>query len=186
MFEVRQRFSALRLVCLLSLAVFTAGLLSCADVSPGEEPETAAAASEVVITADSIAKLAPGEKLIVDRSSDTAYTFDFSAAPIDFSRIAIRTEGGHAVAMDRWLSSSEHGAKLLAAPNRAFRLAGKKQSLQGLPSLKERNVKLLQQNVWVCVYVYIVYTVEVCDEYGCYTVTVEYLEVECEDDGTEP
>jgi hypothetical protein len=184
MFDIRQRFSALRLVCLLS--VFTVGMLSCTDVSPGEEPETAAAASEVVITADSIAKLAPGEKLIVDRSSDTAYTFDFAAAPIDFSRIAIRTGDGREVAMDRWLSSSEHGAKLLAAPNRAFRLAGKKQSLQGLPSLTERNVKLLQQNVWVCRYLYIFITAEICDAYGCYTVTIEYLEIECGDDGTEP
>ena len=73
MVEIKQRFSAFRLVCLLSLAVLTVGLTSCHAISSDEESE-AAETSEVVITADSIAKLAPGEKLVIDRSHDKAYT----------------------------------------------------------------------------------------------------------------
>jgi len=187
-------FSPVRQFHLIALAVFTVGVASCQAVVPDEAPAPAATqAREVVITSDTIANLAPGQKLVVDRSGDTAYTFDFAAAPIDFSRVAMRLPGGHEVAMDTWLNSSAYGKKLLDSPNRVFRLAAEKQSLKSLPSLERRNPKLIDQlvqNVWVCdVTITVVeYEILICVDDVCYYEYGQVIEVEvvCYDDGSEP
>jgi hypothetical protein len=195
--DTKRRPSASRSLYLIPLAMFIIGLASCHAVSSDEESGSGAPvqAHEVVITADSVAQLAPGQKLSIDPIHDTAYTFDFSAAPIDFSRISMLMQDGHEVAMDKWLNGSEYGKKLLASPNRTFRLGPTKQSMQGLPSLKERNAKLLQklvENVLVCDVTVTVIDIEVdvFDADGNYlgSVFVEIVEVDvvCYDDGTEP
>jgi hypothetical protein len=71
-----------------------------------------------LVTADSLAHLAPGERLAVDRESTS---FDFSAAPIDWSRIDLVDHRGGTVAMDRLLAAPG-AAPLLASSDRTFRV----------------------------------------------------------------
>jgi hypothetical protein len=84
--------------------------------------------ASIVITAATIDKLAPGERLTVDLRLATVYTFDYANRPIDWSRISLITERGESMTMDKWLTgfsstvNKNYGATL---PSAQLRLLGK-------------------------------------------------------------
>jgi hypothetical protein len=110
-----------------------AGLQGCAN-STSDDGSNAEAVGQQLITADTIAGLKSGEQLVLDqREKGVAYTFDFSKAPIDFSRITLLNNDGAAQPMDKWLSAvKESGRDLLAARDHKFRLSSSAQSFEDL------------------------------------------------------
>lgn len=160
----RIRSLASVLVPLAIALLFSIGGLSCTDLSEDEPTVSAVHENEIVITAESLAALAPGERLLLDQMDTHVYTFDFSKAEIDFSRIDMLTKEGKTVPMDRWLSS-EQGKKKLQSPTRSFRVTNNGKLLQAMPRIDTSRVEKRQvaMNVWVCVYTYI--HVIVCEYY---------------------
>jgi hypothetical protein len=77
---------------------------------------------EVVITADTLAQLPSGERLRLERQGDDSISFDFSKAPIDWSRIDVVTRSGRTLAMSE-LFAVKDAQVALHGPERAFRLA---------------------------------------------------------------
>ena len=75
-----------------------------------------APASIEKIDAQRLGALPAGQQLVVDLSQpDVAYDFDFSAAPIDFSRVTLRFAVGFDVAMDEWRARTGTDAADVAA-----------------------------------------------------------------------
>lgn len=113
------------------------GLTRCTS-SASDNSSTVETGRQQLITADSLAGLKPGEHLVLDLSEQgVAYTFDFSKAPIDFSRIALLQHDGDTQPMDKWLSAmKEKGRDLLAASNHSFGLAPSAQSFGDLSAIE--------------------------------------------------
>ncbi|RKH68911.1 hypothetical protein D7V93_00655 [Corallococcus llansteffanensis] len=118
-----------------------AGVPGCANDASDESPAVEEV-REQRITAETIASLKPGEQLVLDqRAPGKTYTFDFSQAPIDFSRITVINANGNAQPMDKWLSAAKQtGHDLLASPDHTFRLSS---SPQGLGNLSETELARL-------------------------------------------
>ncbi len=94
------------------------------DPNEGIAQNTAA----IVITAGTIDKLAPGERVTVDLRQPTVYTFDYAQRPIDWSRIWLITERGESMTMDKWItgfSSTVSKNYSAALPSSQLRLLGK-------------------------------------------------------------
>ncbi|MBN9686689.1 MULTISPECIES: hypothetical protein [unclassified Corallococcus] len=126
------------MLVLMPAAVMT----GCGDDAADSSP-TVETVREQRITAETIANLQPGEQFIVDqRIPGNAYTFDFSQAPIDFSRITMINAKGEAQPMDKWLSTArENGNDLLASQDHSFRMSS---SAQGLGALSKKELSKLQ------------------------------------------
>lgn len=126
------------MLVLMPVAVMTACGSDASDNSPAEET-----VREQRITAETIAGLKSGEQLVVDqRVPGSTYTFDFSQAPIDFSRITIINAKGETQPMDKWLSTArENGHDLLASQDHTFRLSN---SAQGFGNLSKTELSQLQ------------------------------------------
>lgn len=183
---------------MLALSVGIAGI-SCADFD-GEPGSTAdSAPSEEVITADSLAALQPGERLLIDRTKDTVYKFDWSGGAIDFSRIDLLADNGKTIPMDRWLNSNAQTRKLANSTSQSFRLTKPTAAhqLDQLPRLaREGRIESknkVQLSYWEC-WEYLIIIV-VCDTFededgNVWEVCLEYVEygIECVwiDDGGEP
>jgi hypothetical protein len=112
-----------------------AGLTGCASGASDDDSNEVEVRHQV-ITADMIAGLKPGEQLSLDLSrKDLSYTFEFSKAPIDFSRITLINQPGDAQPMDKWLSATQQGGRnLLAAPDHTFRLVPAAEIMRDLSS----------------------------------------------------
>jgi hypothetical protein len=105
----------------LALAALAAIAVSACSAPPGggtqvdDAPQTA---KRVTIDTGAIAALPAGQSYIVDIGrADTTYSFDYTAAPIDFSRVTIRFASGHDVPMTDWLARTATGGKDLVARN---------------------------------------------------------------------
>ena len=142
MSEPSKRPTLSLIACLMLALVPVAGLPGCANDASDDSPAVEEV-REQRITAETIASLQPGEQLVVDqRAPGKIYTFDFSQAPIDFSRITVINANGEAQPMDKWLSKTkENGHDLLASPKHSFRLSS---SPQGFGNLSETEVARLQ------------------------------------------
>lgn len=121
-----------RLACSLAFAVTGIAAAAC-SVAPGTEGNSVgkttpdAPPSVETINAQRLDGLPAGEKLLIDLSQpDVAYDFDYSKAPLDFSRVELQFAGGLDVAMNEWLaqtaddgvdSAAQHPGHLILRPN---------------------------------------------------------------------
>ena len=111
--------------CSLLFAVSTGALLACSGAPGTGSVETTSVdtpARVEKIDAQRIGTLPAGQNLVVDVDEpDVAYDFDFSAAPIDFSRVTLRFADGFELAMDEWLArAGTDGVDLAAYPDHFF------------------------------------------------------------------
>ncbi len=106
------KISHRRLACSLVFAALAAVAATGCSGSPGAdgEPAVPGEVSQVVpktVDAETIAALPAGQKLVVDVSRpDVAYDFDYSRAPIDFSRVTLHFAEGHDLSMSDWLEKT--------------------------------------------------------------------------------
>jgi hypothetical protein len=109
-----------RIAASLALAGLTG--MSAAACSSGPTDSTgvgeAPAPAAQKVDASRVASLPAGETLVLDVSHpDVAYDIDYSAAPIDFSRIKLHIAEGRDVAMTDWLAQTASGGRDIVSQN---------------------------------------------------------------------
>lgn len=123
----------------LSMGLLVAGLAGCAS-EPVEEPAAdPSKVSHKLVSAETIGALAPGELLSVDLRDDVVYHFDYSEAPIDFTRIKLIDEDGNELLMQEAMqkvASFDYGTNpavdLLASADGRFNMGWDASDLQKL------------------------------------------------------
>lgn len=117
------RFSRAALLLIAAPLLGAAGMTGCSDEAPALVAEDAAI-KNVLISARTLASLAPGEQVAVDLGEPARYVFDFRE-PIDFGRVTlVSPEGGElsmSAAMQQW---AEQGHDPLISANSRFILVG--------------------------------------------------------------
>jgi hypothetical protein len=115
----------------------------------------------VTVSADTIAKLAPGELLTVDMSDASIVTrFEPRAGAIDFSRIELICPNGQTMRMDAWLEhQAQNGFDVETAKKTGFALGGNDQVASSYVSQVESSNEPTYdtQDVAICF----------CDVYSC-------------------
>ncbi|AKQ63236.1 hypothetical protein A176_000148 [Myxococcus hansupus] len=178
-----------------------AGATGCGTSTANDDVSANDKGSQQLVTAETIAGLKAGEQFVVDlRKEGVAYTFDFSKAPIDFSRIAMVNADGKRLLMSEWLSAAKaNGDDLLAKPDQKFRLASAASSLGTLTEseraqleatgkLTKRPVISAQATEYYCYIVIEIYQFCALAEDGtlvCLTVIIESeecIEIEVEEE----
>jgi hypothetical protein len=93
-----------------------------------KDPSSTAGAkiTEQLVNAEAIDRLAPGEALQVDLRQPVVYTIDYSARPIDFSRVQVITSAGAKVGVEEYFQSMQRSANPLASvfPTASLKLYG--------------------------------------------------------------
>jgi hypothetical protein len=129
-----------------------AGLMACATGTSDDSPDVNPVHRQV-ITPETIARLRAGEQLVVDmRTEGAVYEFDFSRAPLDFSRISLINVHGNSMPMSQWLSAvRQQGRDLLATPRHLFRLSSPERAPEAgtVSALSEECIKY-ELDEWVC------------------------------------
>lgn len=77
---------------------------------------------ELLVTAETLAYVPNGKRLLIDYGRGIEASFDFSNGPIDWSRIDLANRAGRKVAMNHLLAARGAGV-LLASSDRMFRLS---------------------------------------------------------------
>lgn len=173
----------------MALTVAIAGF-SCTDFTADPQSESDRAPAEEVITADSLAALAPGERLLIDRTKDTVYKFDWSGGAIDFSRIDLLADNGKTISMDRWLDSNEQTRKMANSQSQSFRLTKPTAAhqLDSLPRLAKEgrldsktSIRMSYWDCWEYLIIVVVCEIVVDEDGNVWEVCVEYVEygIEC-------
>jgi hypothetical protein len=103
-------------------AIVTLGAVACsAAPSANDERATNATSQDIVIDAQTVARLPAGDSIAVDLGKpDATYTFDYAQAPIDFTRIDLVFASGDSVKMSDWLASASAGGHDLLADRSRF------------------------------------------------------------------
>ncbi len=104
----RRIASSFALAGLAGLAALTAVACSAAPGTEGTDPVASPSDAPVTkIDATALASVPAGQRLVLDVSRpDVAYDFDYSATPLEFSRITLHFAPGHDVPMTDWLAQT--------------------------------------------------------------------------------
>lgn len=114
----------------LVLGLAATALAGCASDPTTEESAPDADVHNVLVSSDSTSDLGAGEYLSVDLVDNVVYHFDYSAAPIEYSRIMLVSASGTEIPMDQSMAAvaaydygSNPEVDLLNTPNQRFKVA---------------------------------------------------------------
>lgn len=144
MTKTLRRFTRAALLGMTVGLLAATGGLGCSGSEPDETPITASDVNHVLISADDVGKLAPGETMPVDLAAErTVYHFDVNE-PIDFTRVKLVSLEKAEGAMSEALAQLQaEGNDLVASSDKRFLITG---DASNLVELTEADLAELAQH----------------------------------------